>query len=84
MKFRLEGSQSLTERMVVAEELPPATLLVPQSGHGRVDQQLDGVIQPQMIGQFGTLQLDSARRTRWNVLQATQQTRLANCHQSLS
>ena len=36
---------------MIDEELTPPLLLRPEAGNGRVDQQLDGVIQPQLLPQ---------------------------------
>lgn len=48
---REEQVRFLTERMVIGKVLAPALLLPPQSGHGGVDERLDGVIQPQLLRQ---------------------------------
>ena len=63
---------------MVDEELAAAVLLAPQAGHGRVHDDLDGVVEPQLVRQTRALQLDAARRTRRHVLQPLQQARLAN------
>lgn len=52
-----------TQRMMIDKVLAPALFLLPKSGNSCVDQGLNGVIQLELLGQSGSLQLDSAFRT---------------------
>ena len=68
-----------TQRMMIDKVLAPALFLLPQTGHGCVDQSLDGVIQLQLLAKSRPLQLNPALRAKCSsTFDSLQQTRFAN------